>query len=102
MAPQSGREYEVIPSREPSLGLCSTCNNRAICMRRKSIKLPVLFCEEFDDATPQEQERRPAPVVENAEAALDTAMGLCCTCGNRDSCTLRHSPGGVWHCEEFC
>ena len=102
MASQRGREYEIIPSREPSLGLCSTCNSRAICMRRKGIKLPVLFCEEFDNATSRDVERPPIPVTRDAEAPLDIAMGLCCTCGNRDSCTLHNSPGGVWHCEEFC
>jgi len=89
-------------SEEPSLGLCSTCNSRSICTRRKGIKLPVLFCEEFDDGTSRESQRRPVPVGEDQEATLDTAMGLCCNCGNRDSCTLRNSPGGVWHCEEYC
>jgi hypothetical protein len=102
MASQRGREYEIIPSREPSLGLCSTCNSRAICMRCKGIKLPVLFCEEFDNATSRDVERPPILVTRDAEAPLDIAMGLCCTCGNRDSCTSHNSPGGVWHCEEFC
>ena len=102
MALQRGREYEFIPSRGPSLGLCSTCNSRVTCMRRKGIKLPVHFCEEFDDATSLDVERPPIPVTRDTEALLDMTMGLCCTCGNRDSCTLRHSPGGVWHCEEFC
>ena len=102
MALQRGREFEVIPSREPSLGLCSTCNSRAICIRRKNIKFPVLFCEEFDDSTSPKGEGQPAPVLADEAGALDTAMGLCCNCGNRGSCTLCHSPGGVWHCEEFC
>ena len=86
---------------ERSLGLCSTCNSRAICTRRAGMKLPVLFCEEFDDSTPLRANKKggvPLP----AEDALDTAMGLCCNCANHDSCALRHSPGGVWHCEEYC
>jgi len=87
--------------REQSLGLCSTCNSGSVCTRRKGIKLPVLFCEEFDDSTSLDVESQ--PIIEDEEAAVDvdTAMGLCCNCGNRDSCTLQDSPGGVWHCEEY-
>ena len=85
-----------------SLGLCSTCNNRLICTRRKGMKFPVLFCEEFDDSTSPDAEGPPDPVTADEDPALDTAMGLCCNCRNRDSCTLRRGPGGVWHCEEFC
>jgi len=86
---------------EQSLGLCSTCNSGSICTRRKGIKLPILFCEEFDDSTSLDVERQPVPVIVDEETTLDTAMGLCCNCGNRDSCTLQDSPGGVWHCEEY-
>ena len=87
---------------EQSLGLCSTCNSRSVCTRRKGIRLPVLLCEEFDDMASPGVERQPAPVMADERAALDTAMGLCCNCGNRDFCTLQNSPGGVWHCEEYC
>jgi hypothetical protein len=88
--------------REQSLGLCSTCNSGSLCTRRKGIQLPVLFCEEFDDSTSLDMESQPVPVIEDEESALDTAMGLCCDCKNRDSCMLQDSPGGVWHCEEYC
>jgi hypothetical protein len=86
---------------EESLGLCSTCNSSSVCTRRKGIVFPVLFCEEFDDSVPIPAERPRAPVLADDEASLDTAMGLCCNCGNRDFCTLQDSPGGVWHCEEY-
>ncbi len=88
-------------SPERSWGLCSTCNSSVVCTRRKGIQLPVLFCEEFDDSMPLEGESRPDPVIEDAECVPDTAMGLCCNCENRGSCTLQDSPGGVWHCEEY-
>jgi hypothetical protein len=87
---------------EQSLGLCSTCNSGSLCTRRKGIRLPVLLCEEFDDHTPCEAQRPQAPVKANEDPALDTAMGLCCNCGNRGDCMLQHSPGGIWHCEEYC
>ena len=85
------------------LGLCSTCDSRAICTRREGIRLPVLFCEDFDDSTPDVRSK-PRPITEDRKTAVDvdTAMGLCCNCGNRDSCRLQDSPGGVWHCEEYC
>ena len=86
---------------EQSLGLCSTCNSRSLCTRRKGIILPVLLCEEFDDVA-LEVQRRAVPVIADERAALDTAMGLCCNCGNRKACAFQDSPGGVWHCEEYC
>lgn len=86
---------------ERPLGLCSTCNSGSVCTRRKGIKLPVLFCEEFDAWTSRDTESRQVPLVDDEEPAVDTVMGLCGNCGNRDSCTLRDSPGGVWHCEEY-
>lgn len=89
-------------SGERSLGLCLTCNSSSICVRRKGITLPVLLCEEFDDSMPPEAESRPDPIPEDDDPPLDTAMGLCCNCGNRGACTLQGSPGGVWHCEEYC
>lgn len=86
---------------EQSLGLCSTCNSSPICTRRAGMKLPVLFCEEFDDSAPRLPNRRKVPASSQEDVVLDTALGLCCNCENRDSCTLCHSPGGVWHCEEY-
>ena len=90
---------------EQSLGLCSTCNNKETCIRRKNIKFPVLYCEEFDDFDYSISVRSKwsmASATLKEEDALDISMGLCCNCGNRDSCTLRRTPGGIWHCEEYC
>lgn len=87
---------------ERSLGLCLTCNNSPLCIRRKGIQLPVLLCEEFDDSTSRDVEDEPAPVPEEEETDVDPARGLCCNCGNRDLCTIQDAPGGVWHCEEYC
>jgi len=87
---------------EQSLGLCLTCNSKNICIQRKGIKFPVLFCEEFDDSTSLRAKGPTASALPKEKAALDISMGLCCNCGNLDSCTLRHSPGGIWHCEEYC
>jgi hypothetical protein len=88
-------------SGERSWGLCMTCNNDSTCTRRKGVKLPVLFCEEFDGWMPRDMDNGPAPVFEDEVTDPDTTMGLCCNCENRDSCVLQDSPGGVWHCEEY-
>lgn len=87
---------------EQSLGLCSTCNNGNTCIRREGMALPVLFCEEFDDAVPARTNGRNASALSEEDTPLSAQIGLCCTCGNRGSCTLCHYPGGVWHCEEYC
>ncbi len=88
-------------SGERSWGLCMTCNNDSTCTRRQGVRLPVLFCGEFDGWVPRDTENRPVPVFEDEETDPDTTMGLCCNCENRDSCALQSSPGGVWHCEEY-
>jgi len=88
-------------SRELSWGLCMTCNSSSVCMRRKGIQRPVLFCEEFDGWMPRDAENEPAPASAAPQDPVDTTLGLCCNCENRDSCTLQDSPGGVWHCEEY-
>lgn len=98
---QEEREVAAMALGERSLGLCLTCNSNPVCTRRKNIRFPVLMCEEFDDSTPLEVARPAAPVAEEKEVAIDVTMGLCCDCANRDTCTLRGTPGGVWHCEEY-
>jgi hypothetical protein len=87
---------------EQSLGLCLTCNSKNICIQRKNIKFPVLCCEEFDESTTPCAKAPAVSALPKEKAALNISMGLCCNCGNHDSCTLRHSPGGIWHCEEYC
>jgi len=62
----------------------------------------VLLCEEFDDYTNHRTQRPSAPRKVEEDPVLDTAMGLCCNCGNRSDCMLQYSPGGIWHCEEYC
>ncbi len=87
---------------DKSLGLCFTCDSKEICTQRKGIKFPVLFCEEFEDLTSY---RKKVPVkitFTKEETVTNEKMGLCCNCSNRDSCISRNSPGGIWHCEEYC
>jgi len=77
-----------------------TCNSSSICTRRKGIRFPVLFCEEFDGSTPLDMMSEPVPFKDELTAP-DITMGLCCNCENCGSCMLQDLPGGVWHCEEY-
>ena len=95
------RQVVTMAMEEQSLGLCLTCNSKAVCTRRKGIRFPVLFCEEFDDSTSLDAKGAMASTSLSKKSILDTSMGLCCNCGNRDKCTLCHLPGGIWHCEEY-
>jgi len=81
--------------------LCSTCNHARTCVRLKSIKRPVWFCEEFDDYTPPPKEEG-KDITQPEEEKYDKSMGLCCNCAKRDTCTFAKPNGGVWHCEEYC
>ncbi len=65
------------------------------------MKLPVIFCEEFDGWMPLDMKNEPVLFADDEQITPDTTMGLCCNCENRSSCTLQDSPGGVWHCEEY-
>jgi hypothetical protein len=88
--------------------LCSTCNYRSDCVRRKHHNQPVLYCEEFDDY--QRSHRKPASGFGEYEpkemtdlSTLSSArtMGLCAFCESRETCTLPKTEGGIWHCEEY-
>ncbi len=82
--------------------LCSTCNHALTCVRLKSIKRPVWFCEEFDDYTPPPPKEVGKDIVQSEEEKYDRSMGLCYNCAKRDTCTFVKPNGGVWHCEEYC
>lgn len=87
---------------DKSLGLCFTCNSKEICTQRKGIKFPVLFCEEFENLTSYRTKVPVKLVLIPDMPEEDNSMGLCLNCSNRNSCMLRNSPGGIWHCEEYC
>ena len=82
--------------------LCSTCIHTPDCARRKHQTEPIWFCEEFESlpGAPKDKTENKSPDIE--EESYDTLKGLCCSCKNRDTCTLKKLNGGVWHCEEFC
>jgi hypothetical protein len=87
------------------LGVCFSCNQMKTCTSRKGFRGPVFYCEEFDDTSPAHKETVPATTGEHedtrARCVATAAIGLCADCGNRASCSLSNTPGGIWHCEEY-
>jgi hypothetical protein len=98
----SGQErslYSMTQGKSPA-GICHTCNNVEVCSQRPGFMSPVFYCEQFDCSS------EPMPEVQMSittklKEEVDITMGLCCNCGNRNSCTSTKTPGGIWHCEEY-
>lgn len=90
---------------EEYVDLCTTCNDHTICITDS--RRPVLFCEQFDDFTPEpEKALKPVPETRSSKAETDEPednklLGLCINCDFRKTCPLAKKEGGVWHCEEY-
>ena len=92
-------------------GICITCNDGPICVRRKSHGKPVWFCEEFDDYTP-------SPVLTALSCNMLSSSGsfakfkiegekpvehsgLCVNCDNREKCSFPKLGSEIWQCNEY-
>lgn len=90
---------------EEYVDLCTTCNDQNLCI--SDSRRPVMFCEQFDDYTPEsERSYKAVPMTDSDEighAGTDDYkyLGLCMNCDHRKTCPLAKSEGGVWHCEEY-
>jgi len=84
--------------------LCVTCIHQKDCVFAGKGKKPVMQCEEFDFMNKDIHINSENILQnENLEAVyVQQFKGLCATCENRDSCVLKKSEAGVWHCEEYC
>ncbi len=99
-----------MPKPDKREGLCLTCINMPSCMYCQNGTQPVLECNEF--STDAEASEVRSSKTKNYPATSDTAaprnsieepeyIGICATCTQREKCSLSHTPGGVWHCEEY-
>ena len=92
-------------------GICAACTSLAICRYPKSIKNPVMFCEEFSStrANPRRKEgvlepvlmETPTQVAVNKEKFSNNYIGLCKHCDKLYACRLTKPGGGTWLCEFF-
>jgi hypothetical protein len=87
-----------------SRDLCSTCSYAPGCINQASEEKSVFQCEEFSLPPSPPSAFPEVNSGTNGDLALsgDKSEGLCCNCGNRQSCGMRLVEGGVWHCEEYC
>jgi hypothetical protein len=93
------------------VGICVGCASLAICRYPKSIRDPVMFCEEFSSsrANPRKKEISMEPVlvntptqdVVNRENFSNNYIGLCKRCDKLYACRLTKPGGGTWLCEFF-
>jgi hypothetical protein len=86
-----------------STGLCSTCCYAPGCINQAGEAKPVFQCEEFSLSPPPPHAFFASKARTNHDRVQSGAEseGLCCNCGNRESCVMRVVEGGVWHCEEY-
>jgi hypothetical protein len=94
-----------------AVGICSACDDFAICKLRRKNQKPIFFCEEFKSAV--SASRRDGPtvsasnptetdtVIEKPEGCRSSYVGLCRTCKKLLTCTFTKPGGGTWHCPAY-
>ena len=100
-----------MPNTARSVDLCSTCIHQPGCMYCGKGAPPVQSCNEFDCESGacrgrSSAARRTPAVGKTARPRRSNGEetryhGVCVTCAQRGKCALSHTPGGVWHCEEY-
>jgi hypothetical protein len=87
-------------SEQEISNLCSTCNHKDGCAL-SSGNTAILYCEEFDNSTSQDQVKKPDVSNEENTINYEPHLGLCANCVHKNTCSLSKMEGGVWHCEEY-
>jgi hypothetical protein len=92
--------------------LCENCVSKENCCNVKNDSRPVFFCEEYECGPVGGSVVVKTGLESSVKSNFDPAqyvlppsmrsMGLCATCGTRETCCLTKTKGGVWHCEEYC
>ncbi len=83
--------------------LCSTCNEVDECIiPRSNTRLPVVYCEQFNDFYPAPPRKQPEIKAVSIPAKDEIEYkGLCVNCEHRGECVHARTEGGVWHCEQY-
>ena len=91
-------------------GLCITCIHASECINATQAKLPVVYCEEFEDRPVSQMGLVESPFSIRSGAKKESGgppsiepelKGLCVNCDNRKICKIPRPAGGVCHCEEY-
>jgi hypothetical protein len=88
----------MMNSEEKNRGtsMCASCARQDGCVLTHQSSTNLYGCEEFESA-----QTMPETADYRSEMKTASALGLCATCESKQRCTLKATPGGVWHCEEF-
>ncbi len=82
--------------RNRETSMCASCARQDECVLTHHNNTNLYGCEEFESI------QAAAETVDyREELRTASALGLCATCESKQRCTLKTTPGGVWHCEEF-
>ena len=88
--------------------LCVSCNYMSLCTKRKNLKRPVWFCEEYDDFLPPVNNMVKNAAKDKINSPHSNPIensgkykGICINCLNREICCYANSEQIVWHCEEY-
>ena len=87
--------------KKESIGLCSCCNSFQNCTYPRTLKRPVLQCEEFNGILRPPLKRVPQEKVSPQKVKKPRSRGLCGICEDRATCAYPKPEGGVWHCEDY-
>ena len=82
-------------------GLCMTCGNSDTCTMPRNLRRPVFHCEWFAVGGLAAAEGEPPQGAAVPQETPDTAMGICCTCDDRNTCVFPKARRGVVSCEEY-
>jgi hypothetical protein len=110
MKPMKKEDHFPLPAWH-DVGICSACEDFAICKLRRKNKTTVLFCEEFQPAggtsrknAPHAPSSNPAKAdtaIKKPEACRSSYVGLCRTCKKLLTCTFTKPGGGTWQCSAY-
>ncbi|MFC2139536.1 hypothetical protein ACFLR4_02635 [Bacteroidota bacterium] len=88
--------------------LCLSCNYTSLCTKRKNLKRPIWFCEEYDDFMPPQTNKTSISKQTIANSSFSNPKenphkyaGICSNCEIRDTCQYPKPENGIWHCEEY-
>lgn len=79
-------------------GLCATCDHAVTCRTARQATTPILFCELFEDDTPDGATE--SPDTEPGHGQAGPFKGLCINCDSRHICDRAKSPEVVLQCDE--
>jgi len=107
--PQHAMHKPLTPWKE--VGICSACEDFAICKLRRRNRNPIFYCEEFKPAadtrkrmTIRSSSHPPSnklQAVRRSNLARSTYIGLCRTCRKLPTCRFTKPGGGTWHCPAY-